>query len=822
MGLKLYKQKREFDKTPEPSGKEVKHTGQLNFVIQKHDATRLHYDFRLEAGGVLKSWAVPKGPSLNPVDKRLAMMVEDHPYDYRNFEGVIPEGNYGAGNVIIWDEGTYEAVNNTKNSNKEILSEIEKGDVKFRLFGKKLHGIFALVKLKHAREENAWLLIKDRDQYASEKDITENDKSVESGLKVEEIDQQKTKPNIKELLRQAKKQSLPEFVKPMLATLVDEPFNSDDFLFEIKWDGYRAIADVDKKNVRLYSRNEISFNKDYPDIVNALSDLNINAVFDGEIVIVDKNGKANFQDLQNFRKTGEGNLVYYVFDILNLEGHNLVNLPLLKRREVLSRVLAPQRNIRISDFVEMDGKKLFTAAKREGVEGIIAKNKNSNYLPGVRGNDWLKIKSHKRQEAIICGFTRARGGRKYFGALILGIYKNKKLTYIGHTGGGFDEESLKTISEKLEKIKIESSPFEHEPETNEPATWVKPQLLCEVSFAGWTEGENMRQPIFEGLREDKNPKEIGVEEEKSEKLILEGKSGEQISNVSVSNLDKVFWPDEGFTKGDLLKYYEEVSEFILPHLKDRPESLRRYPNGISDEGFFQKDITFKLPNFAKTFKYHSDSEEKTVNYLVCNNRETLIYMVNLGCIDINPWNSTTDNPSHPDYIIFDLDPEDIGFDKVIEAAIEVRKVLEEIEVESFVKTSGATGIHIYVPTGAKYTYDQIKTFAQILVNVVNKKNSDFTSVLRLPEKRQKKVYLDFLQNRIGQTLAAPYSVRAKPGATVSMPLKWTEVKRGLKPKDFTIKNSLNRIEKMGDIWKPVLGKGIDLKKTLQKLEKLLS
>lgn len=830
MGLKLYKQKRKFDKTPEPVGNETNHKGPLKFVVQKHHATRLHYDFRLEADGVLKSWAVPKGPSLDPSVKRLAMMVEDHPLDYRKFEGVIPSGNYGAGNVIIWDEGTYEALENPKNSDSQIQAEIKNGSIKFRLFGKKLHGTWALVKFKNTEEESAWLLIKEKDEYASTEDITVEEKSVRSGQTVDNIGHIKpkvAKKNIEEKIEdvkdEIKKSKPPTYIKPMLSTLIDEPFDRDDFLFEIKWDGYRAIADKSKKNVNLYSRNNISFNKDYQPIVSSLEKLPFDCVLDGEIVVVDENGKPSFQSLQNWGKTEGGDLVYYVFDLLYLNGYKTMDLPLLKRKELLEQILPEIDNIKFSAHIRKTGISFYNAAKKQGLEGIIAKKMDSFYHPGIRGESWLKIKTHMRQEAIICGYTEGKGTRKHFGALILGIYNNNKLTYIGHAGGGFGETTLSNLYEKLEKITTEKCPFEEEPPTNAPVKWVKPELICEVSFAGWTEGGNMRQPIFEGLREDKNPSEVLKEEEKSEKLILEKQeTPNEIIGVSISNPDKVFWPDEGITKGDLVKYYDNISEFILPYLKDRPESLRRYPNGIGEEGFFQKDIQSKLPEFTKSYKYHSDSAGKVVNYLVCDNRETLIYMVNLGCIDINPWNSRTNRIENPDYIIFDLDPEDIGFDKVVDAANEIRKILEKLDIESFPKTSGATGIHVYVPTGAKYNYDQVKSFAEVVVNVVNKKNPEYTSVLRNPSKRSGKVYLDFLQNRIGQTLASPYSVRAKPGATISTPLKWSEVNSKLSPSDFTIKNILRRLDKVGDLWKPVLGKGIDMEKSLPKLEELMN
>lgn len=821
MSLKLYKEKRRFDKTPEPEGEAVNRKGPLEFVIHKHHATRLHYDFRLEAGGVLVSWAVPKGPSFDPAIKRLAMMVEDHPYSYRTFEGVIPKGNYGAGNVIIWDNGTYESIENSGNSEQEIIKGIAKGGLKLRMFGKKLRGSWALVKLKNA-EENAWLLIKEKDEFVSEEDITQKDKSIISGLGVEELDRLKTKSEITELNKLSPKENPPNFISPMLCSLIKSPFDRKNWLFEIKWDGYRAIADKRQNAVNLYSRKNNSFNDHYPQIVKSLESLEFDGVLDGEIVVVDDNGKPDFQNLQNYRKTHKGNLVYFVFDILYLSGRNLMSLPLIKRKELLAGLIPQNLSlVRISSHIKDKGVSFFEAAKKQDLEGIIAKKADSMYQSGLRGNNWVKIKTHLRQEAIICGFTKPAGGRKYFGALILGVHKDGELKYIGHTGSGFDDLSLKQIYTKLVMLTTDKSPFTQIPKTNTPVTWVKPHLICEVSFAEWTDDGYMRQAIFEGLREDKDIKEISVEESVDAlQPILKSQKNEEkekVEGVTVSNPNKIFWPDEGYTKGDLIRYYKQVSSIILPYLKDRPESLRRYPNGVTDEGFFQKDIDFVLPDFAESIKIYSETEGGDINYLLCQNIKTLIYMVNLGCIDINPWNSRSESLGKPDYVIFDLDPLDIGFENVIDAALETKKLLESIEIEGFPKTSGATGIHVYVPLSAKYTHAQARQFAEIIVNIVASKNPDFTSVQRSPSKRAGKVYLDFLQNREGQTLAAPYCIRPMPNATVSTPLRWEEVDSRLRPENFTIRNVLQRIEKVGDLWKPVLGKGIDLKKALTKL-----
>jgi bifunctional non-homologous end joining protein LigD len=816
MSLKAYNEKRHFDNTPEPKGSKEKSKDILSFVVQKHKASHLHYDFRLEIDGVLKSWAVPKGPSLDPSVKRLAMHVEDHPYSYKDFEGEIPKGNYGAGNVIIWDSGNYMPVSESENLNNEIKKEYKSGSIKFALNGKKLKGKWALFKIE--REENSWLLVKEKDEYAAKNDITKEDKSVVSGRRVEEVGSKPDITRLGDLIKSTPVETPPDFLKPMLSTLIKEPFTRKDWIFEIKWDGYRAIADVRKEGVRLHSRNGNSFVRKYPKVINALNQLKFEAVLDGEVVVVDEKGKPDFQALQNYSEKTTGSLVYYIFDLLYLEKHNLMELPLYKRKEILAKIITENDVLKISSHIEEKGEDFFKISKREGLEGIIAKRKDSEYLSGARGRDWLKIKTHSRQEAVIGGFTEPKGGRKLFGALVLGVYKNDKLTYIGHTGGGFNDESIKKVYEKLVALKIDKSPFADDPKTNTPVTWVKPDLVCEVSFSNWTEGGHMRQPIFEGLREDKEPKEVKIEIPRDEsKQFSKKQEKEKMEDVTVSNLDKVFWPKEGYTKGDLLNYYKEISEVLLPYLKDRPEVLRRYPNGIDGESFFQKDIKHKLPTFTRTAKVYSESEDKEMNYLICNNLDTLLYMVNLGCVDINPWSSRVESLENPDYLIFDLDPLDVAFDKVVDAAIEIRKVLEKLEIESYPKTSGATGLHIYLPLGAKYTYEQTRQFAEIIVNLVNEKSGGFTSVERLPEKRKGKVYLDFLQNRIGQTLASAYSVRPKPNATVSTPLNWEEVNKSLSPDNFTIKNIFKRLAKNGDLWTPVLKKGINLSKALEKL-----
>jgi bifunctional non-homologous end joining protein LigD len=834
MGLQKYKEKRDFKKTPEPEGKEEKPIGPLRFVIQKHEATRLHYDFRLEMGGVMKSWAVPKGPSLDPEVKRLAMETEDHPISYNKFEGIIPQGQYGGGKVMIWDSGNYvpEGIAEIEESDKKALEMYHKGEIKFVIKGEKIKGGFALVKTHLSGEENAWLLIKHKDQFISKDDITQKDKSVTTGRSLKEIeDGAEKKHEVWNSNQSAEINSLPNSkfpkeIKPMLATLIDEPFDNENYIFEIKWDGYRAISEIKNGEVNIYSRNQQSFNEKYKPIHDTLKLIKQDMVLDGEIVVVDKKGKANFGLLQNYGKTKDNGLMYYVFDILYLDGKDLQNIPLFERKQILQNALPDLPNVKLSSHIETEGKKFFKAALRQGLEGIMGKNKNSIYRQNERTDDWVKVKTKARQEAIICGFTEPRGSRKYLGALILGAYENNKLKYIGHTGGKINEISLKDLRDKLDKIETSNSPFEERVAPNAPVHWVKPIMVCEVTFQEWTEAGIMRIPIFEGLREDKDSHDVSIEKSKQTKKEIK-KSPTLLSKsktfnknpVSISNPDKVLWPDEGYTKMDLLNYYKEISDFILPYLKDRPESLKRNPNGVRDDGFFQKDVDPPLPNFVETIKIKSDSENKEIDYLLCQNVETLLYMANLGCIEINPWNSTINDLDKPTWLVIDLDPLDVNFQTVVDVAITTREVLEKYEIPGYPKTSGASGIHVYIPMGNNYTSEQARQFAEILVKIINTKLPEITSIERNPNKRRNRVYLDYLQNRSGQTVAAPYCLRPKPGATVSTPLKWVEVNKKLTPQLFDIRTIFKRLEKVGDLWKPVLGDGIDLSKALKTISK---
>ena len=890
MSLTKYKQKRHFTETPEPKGGKAEGE-KLLFVIQKHAASHLHYDFRLEMHGVLKSWAVPKGPSTDPATKRLAMMVEDHPYDYRTFEGIIPKGQYGGGTVMVWDEGTYECTGmkgaDKAEQEKALLKALHTGSLKITMHGKKLKGEFALVKTK-GMGENGWLLIKHKDKYASVKDITAKDKSVVSNKNLEQIaattnniygkttikpgttDKDvapkkavKKKPlkhdlkaKIKTVLESAPASKFTTKLEPMLATLVDKNFDDEDWIYEVKWDGYRALGFINKGTVELKSRNNKDFNEKFYPIYNTLKKMKINAIIDGEIVVVNEQGLPSFGALQNWRSEADGQLVYYLFDILWLEGKDLTGLSLIERKAILKSIIPELDDVRLSDNFPANGNEFFNTVKQMGMEGIMAKRKDSTYMPGERSKDWLKIKSNKRQEMVIGGYTKNDDTSKPFSSLLLGVYNGKQLIYTGKVGTGFN---IKTQTEMLKQFKpliIDKPPFETTPDVNKPsrfqphpphaeAIWLKPKLVCEVSFAEMTADGIMRHPSFEGMREDKKTKEVVLEKAEQTKKAVD-KSVKGLSKKIVkatnqtrktflnptdetqvrvlnghelkfTNLSKVFWPADKVTKLDMLNYYYQVAPFILPYLKNRPQSLNRHPNGITGESFYQKDITGKAPQWLDTFLYHSEADARDKHFLVAQDEASLLYMASLGCIEMNPWSSTVKKPDNPDWCIIDLDPDKNSFNQVIEAAQITKQVLDNMEVPSYCKTSGSTGLHIYIPLGAKYTYDQSKEFARVVVKLVHNEIPKFTSIERATAKRGGKMYLDFLQNRPQATIAAPYSLRPKPGATVSMPLHWDEVKTGLKMKDFTIFNAIARIKETGDIFKPVLGKGIDLKKIINEM-----
>jgi bifunctional non-homologous end joining protein LigD len=661
-------------------------------------------------------------------------------------------------------------------------------------------------------------------------------------------------------LESTPKQPFPRSIKPMLATLVDKPFDNRSWSFEIKWDGYRALAFMHNGQVDLKSRNDKSFNEKFYSVLNALKSWNLEAVIDGEITVTTQKGISNFGALQNWRSEADGLLIFYTFDLLWLAGKDLTHLPLSTRRAILRNLIpAGSDVIRFSENLDGEGTEVFEAAVGLRLEGIIAKKNDSPYRPGDRSNEWLKIKARRRQEVVIGGYTKNEGSSKPFSSLLVGVFDGGQLKYTGKIGTGFNVKTQRELLAQFEPLVRQASPFSTVPDINSPsrfrpdppnatATWLKPKLVCEVSFTEMTSDEVMRHPSFEGMRSDKNASEVVLEKEldtdtltssenhkgkgplvpggtTERRSLLNPTDASQVRNVDghdlkLANLNKLYWPEDDITKRDLLNYYYQVAPYILPYLKGRPQSLNRHPNGIHGKQFYQKDVKGKVPDWIHTFAYYSEADQREKEFFICDDEASLLYLVSLGCIEISPWSSRAEEPDKPDWCVIDLDPDQNSFDEVIQVAKAVHKLLDFLEVPSYCKTSGATGLHIYIPLEAKYTYEESKEFARALVTHVQADMPEITSIERKVADRHGKMYLDFLQNRPQATIAAPYCVRPKPGAPVSMPLQWEEVAVGLRNTQFTIENAVVRIKSVGDIFKPVLGPGALLEPAIAKLKAL--
>ncbi|MFT4156167.1 DNA ligase D [Parafilimonas sp.] len=684
------------------------------------------------------------------------------------------------------------------------------------------------------------------------------------------------------LLVKGTRQAFPKNLPPMLATLVDKPFDEAGWLYEVKWDGYRAIIYRQNSEAEMRSRNNKSFNEKFYAVYNALKQWKINAVLDGEIVVINDEGISNFGSLQNWRSEADGALILYLFDVLWIDGYNVMNLPLTERKQILNAIAPDAGIIRISESFDTGATEFFEAAKKLNLEGIIAKRANSIYLPGKHSSDWLKIKTNKRQEVIIGGFTNNEGSSKLFSALLVGVNENGKLKYTGKIGTGFSDKLQQEMMQQFSPLITNKIPFTHEPDVNKPSrfrpdppkatvTWLKPKLVCEVAYTEITSDGVMRHPSFKGMRVDKSAKNIHPEKEahtkdivsankntamkqkaaakKSvktntpgtndlKKKLLKGSTDKAYRtllnptekaqtktinghSLTFNNLNKIYFPAgkniKPVTKRDVINYYYQVAPYMLPFLKDRPQTMIRYPNGINGQSFYQKDVTGKVPDWIELFPY-STEEGGDRNYMICTNEAGLLLMASLGSLEIHPWSSRAQKPDNPDWCIIDLDPGDkTTFDQVIQAAQQIKQVLDAIGADAYCKTSGATGMHIYIPLGAKYDYEISKEFARVLVTIVQSRLPKFTSIERIVQNRKGNMYLDFLQNRPQATLAAPYSLRPKPGATVSMPLHWDEVKKGLTVQQFNIFNAVDRIKEQGEIFKGVTGKGINLKKVLKQI-----
>ncbi len=600
----------------------------------------------------------------------------------------------------------------------------------------------------------------------------------------------------------------------MLAEVAEKPFDGAGWLFEVKWDGYRAIAEVEAGKVRLYSRNGLDLEAAYPPVVSALAQLGHDAIIDGEVVVLDERGRSSFQLLQGYGKSRKGPLVYYAFDLLALDGVDQRGQPLAVRKQRLQEILPASPHLRISEHVEEKGKAFFQAAAQQGLEGVMAKRAASTYQEGKRSRDWRKIKAKQTQSVVIGGFTQPRGQRKEFGSLVLGVYEGDKLIYAGHAGTGFTEKILADLRARLEPLVRPTCPFTQKPKSSTPARWVEPKLVCEVEFQNWTEDGSMRHPVYMGLRPDKAPRSVSRE---ALNAPLPAAARQQIT-VPLTNLDKIYWPDEGYTKRDLIEYYRAAAPLLVPHLKDRPMSLNRHPNGILGKNFFQKNMSRQPPPSWVTTTTIKPDDGAARTQLLCQNEETLIYLANLGCIELNPWNSRVASLERPDYLVIDLDPHEAPFALAVDVARATHRLLEKVGAACYCKTSGKRGLHVYLPLAARYHYDLVRQVAEIIAILVHRALPEQTSLVRDPNRRRGKVYIDFLQNRRGQTTAAPYSARPVAGAPVSTPLQWSEVTKKLDPRRFTIRTAPKRFDKLGDLWQGVLGPGVDLAKCVQALQ----
>ncbi len=918
--LLRYRQKRDFGATPEPdSGAPDPRAADLTFVVQQHRATRMHWDFRLEIDGVLVSWAVPRGPSVNPADKRMAAQTEDHPYDYGAFEGVIPRGNYGAGEVIVWDRGIYTpdeggaySWSDREDGNRRMREGLAAGKLSFTLRGVKLHGSWTLVRTARGDGKD-WLLIKHRDEHAAARDVLEDDRSVISGLTVRDLREGRMPAMARDggpPHPSAREAPFPDAkaLRPMLPTLVARPFSRAGWLFEPKLDGVRTLAFVRDGEVELRSRRGIAATTQYPEVASALAEQAItSAVFDGEIVALNEHGVPDFQEIQariNLSRPAEAEraaaetpVVYYVFDLLYLDGFDLQKVPLSERLALLWRVLRPGDHLKHVEYVRDDGMALYDAASALGFEGIVAKRGDSPYEPDARSRNWLKMKSVNEQEFVIGGYTEGEGSRaKTFGGLLAGYYDAEgALHFAASVGSGFSEPMLERVRELLGPFRTNTSPFAESPSEiggrwsggkTARFFWVRPELVCQVKFASWTREGSLRAPVFLGLREDVDPRSVRREEPAAPSVdVIEAAPGSAEStpvaaiaasvvaqldsaakedvtldvggaDIKVTNLSKVFWPPfdgrPARTKRDLIRYYARVAPWLLPHLRDRPLTLTRYPNGIAGESFYQKHWSQPWPGEFEVARVRLFSSQNGADqeYIVCNNIQTLVWLAQLADIEMHAWMARV-NPepdarelpvtfagseeqlarsvlNYPDYMIFDLDPyiyagtEAKGeepalnrraFEKTRELAFALKEILQQLRLSSFVKTTGKTGLHVYVPVLRQYTYDEIRAAAGAVgAHMLALHPRDLTMEWAT-EKRRGKVFFDHNQNTRGKTLAAQYSLRPSPEAAVSAPITWEEL-QSVYPTDFDMDTVPGRLAAIGDLWADILGAKQDLRALL--------
>ena len=909
--LQDYKRKRDFSRTPEPDGRPaasraagVGERGSLTFVVQQHAARRMHYDLRLEVDGALKSWPVPKGPSLDPGQKRFATMTEDHPLDYAAFEGVIPKDSYGAGQMIVWDSGTYSpdegrrlSFGNRDEANERMRREIEAGKVSFTLRGRKLKGSWTLVRMKQNARE--WLLIKHEDSYAHQsRDVLAESKSVLSGLTIDDLKAGLLPDPARRarIFGNAQEAEFPTEMSPMMARLAAEPFSHPDWIFEPKLDGFRALAFVRDGSAALRSRTGRDLTKSLPGIAAELASQPEDAlVLDGELVALNEDGMPDFGLMQQSvglperagaaRSGGVAAVKYYPFDILHLDGVDLTKLPLHERKGLLDRVLLPAESIQSMEYAEEAGDAFYKAVEGMGLEGMVAKRRTSAYEPGARSGSWLKIKRVKSQELVVCGYTDGAGTRSStFGALILGYYDDVELLFAGRVGSGFDQPALESTLERLQALESVARPFAEAPELEGASPrWVRPELVVQVKFSEWPEDGSPRAPVFLGLREDVDPKSVRrdvaeasvpgralhdaparertIGDDVRDALDQISSAGKQATlevgghKVKLTNLDKILWPEEdgvrALTKGDVISFYTRMAPFVLPHLRDRPLTLTRYPNGIYGQSFYQKKWEHEPPEFVETIELFSSHNEGDVEYVTVNNLPTLIWLAQLADLELHPWLSravsgpdagelTTDPTgseeairgsvlNYPDFIVFDLDPyiysgrEGEGeepqlnrraFKRTVEVALALKEVLDQLSLSSFVKTSGKTGLHIYVPVLRQYSYRAARKTCETIGRFVMQSRPRDMTMEWTVSKRTGKIFLDHNQNTRGKNMASIYSLRPAPGAPVSTPVSWDEIEDAF-PTDFTIQTVPDRVAEKGDLWGGIMEAKHDLTRILE-------
>src|SRR5216110_1551762 len=829
--LAQYRAKRAFDETPEPGGLVPQPGPQPGglFIVHMHDATRLHWDLRLEMDGVLKSWAVPKGPSANLADKRLAVKVEDHPLEYGDFEGIIPEGNYGAGAVIVWDRGRWVPL-------EDPVEGMRKGKLLFELQGYKLKGKWTLVKLKKGEKE--WLLIKEKDAYVSA-DSALPPESVLSGLTVEELKAGKDRaaPVLKALarLKAPRRAVTVAEAEPMLAETREQPFSKPGWLFELKLDGYRVRAGREQAEARLLTRKGNDISAAFPELARALAALPFEGfILDAELVVPDEAGRPSFQRLQNRVRVSRGlevrrgavetPAVLYVFDLLAFEGYDLRPLSLEQRKALLEQIVPRVGPLKYLSHFEKDGEALYEQVVKMGLEGIVAKKADAPYRAG-RSPNWLKIRADRTDDFVVVGFTRPKGSRSGFGALDLGAHQDGKLVYGGRVGSGFTDAELKDVSAALERGIRPTPAFSGPVPTDAGHTWVEPALIAEVRYKEWTDEGLLRQPVFVRFRDDKPVTEIakrdaGSEMRDAEPPVALTHPESRISHpeVKFSNLDKVFWPEAGYTKGDLIEYYRAVSQWMLPYLADRPLVLTRFPDGITGKSFFQKDAPEYAQAFVRTVTIWSEDSQRDLDYFVCDNESSLLYIANMAAILLHVWSSRVATLEKPDWCILDLDPKEAPFTDVVTVAKAVQALCDDIGLPTGIKTSGSTGLHVLIPLGRQVTYEQSRTLGGLLARVIAAELPEIATVTRQVQKRDGKVYLDYVQNGHGRLLVAPFSARPLPGAPVSMPLRWSEVTPKLDIKKFTIKTAPTRMKNLEqDPLRSVLALKPDLVHSLEQL-----